>query len=376
MRKYLILPILAVLLASCDDAQVFEPQTASLNGVHADQPIVVMSRNLYLGADLDALLDPSANLPAALAAALNQVLYTDFAARAKELAQEIHDVQPHLVGLQEVTRYVIFDAGGNPIPFPGFPIDFLLVLQAELAALGDNYSLAWKQDHVSLVFPLDAILGFPSFVSYDDADAILARADVPTWNETGGHFPTQQELAVGGFAFENLRGWAQVDASINGTELRFATTHLEIQMFSDVQEAQASELVDILSDSPLPVVLVGDFNSAANHDAPEESQTGSYKAIRRAGYKDLWLREPHSVGGATCCQLADLSNTTSLLNQRLDIVFVRWGKAGFGGQSQVTLVGNETSDIFTHPFGYTLWPSDHAGIAAWMWPAPGRLASK
>jgi hypothetical protein len=40
------------------------------------------------------------------------------------------------------------------------------------------------------------------------------------------------------------------------------------------------------------------------------------------------------------------------------------------------LLGENAADLFTHPPGYTLWPSDYAGIAAWLWPAPGRVAMK
>lgn len=374
MRKYLLLPILATLLVSCERTPVLGPNHSSLSNVLSDPAVVVMSRNLYLGANIDILLDPTADLSEALAAALAQVQQTDFAARAKALAKEIHDVQPHLVGLQEVTTYTVTLADGTVVPFPPFPLDFLTVLQAELAALGDNYVVAHRNQNVLLPLPLGSIVPPPPdlFITYSDADAILARADVNIWNAGGGQFENQLVLSVAGFVFENLRGWVQVDAEVEGVPLRFATTHLEVQLFADVQEAQAGELIDILSDSPLPVVLVGDFNSAANHDAPEESRTGSYHMFRQAGYQDLWLREPHSVGGLTCCQAPDLSNTTSELNQRLDLVLVRWGKAGYGGQSQLEIVGEETSDIFTHPLGYTLWPSDHAGIAAWIWPAPGR----
>jgi hypothetical protein len=281
------------------------------------------------------------------------------------------------VGLQEVTSYVVTLEDGTIVPALGFPLDFLDVLLTELANLGDTYVLAQRTPNVSLTFPLGAV--DPSldglFVTYADAEAIIARDDVPTWNPDGGQFPTQQYLSVSGFVFENKRGWAQVDAEVNGMELRFASAHLEIQLFGDVQEAQARELAQLLEDSDLPVILVGDFNSAANHDAPAESRTASYHILRRAGYQDLWLRQPHSVGGLTCCQVADLSNTTSMLNQRLDIVFVRWARAGFGGRSQVELLGEADGDVFTHPLGYTLWPSDHAGVAAWIWPAPGRVTS-
>jgi hypothetical protein len=373
MRKLLVVPFLALLLASCNDTPLLQPDVNVRPSGYDAEPIVVMSRNLYLGADIDILLDPDANLPEAIEEALGQVLYTDFRARAVALAAEIHAAQPHLVGLQEVTTYAVVLPDGTPIDYLGFPLDFLVALQVELAALGDDYVVAQRTPNVQLFFPL----GDPStdpYIMYADAEAILARGDVPTANAVGGQFPTQQYLMVGGVVFENKRGYAMVDATVNGLDLRFASAHFEIQLFRDVQEQQAREMADILADSPLPVILVGDFNSAANHDAPTASKTDSYHILKNAGYKDMWLRDAHSVGGLTCCQLADLSNATSMLNQRLDIVFVRWGKAGFGGQSRVELFGEEDGDIFTHPLGYTLWPSDHAGIAAWLWPAPGRMA--
>ena len=375
-RSLLVVPVLVVSLASCDDGAVVQPDPTLGRGGFTDQPVVVMSRNLYLGADIDILLDPDANLPEAIEQALGQVLYTDFRARATALAQEIHDAQPHLVGLQEVTTYAVVLPDGTPIEYLGFPLDFLAVLQAELAALGDDYIVARRTPNVELFLPLGNPAADP-YIMYRDGDAILARDDVPTTNAAGGQFPTQQYLMVGGVVFENKRGYAMVDATVNGMDLRFASAHLEIQLFRDVQERQARELAGLLADSPLPVILVGDFNSAANHDAPAGSRTDSYHILRNAGYTDLWLREPHSVGGLTCCQAADLSNPTAELDQRLDVVFVRWGKAGFGGQSRVELFGEETGDILTHPaYGYTLWPSDHAGIAAWVWPAPGWVATQ
>jgi endonuclease/exonuclease/phosphatase family metal-dependent hydrolase len=376
MRRYLLLSALVLALASCNDATIVQPDAGLSKGIAATPPVVVMSRNLYLGADIDALLDPSADLGSVLAGALYQIQYTDFPTRAKGIAQEIHDAQPALVGLQEVTSYAVTLEDGTVVPVFGFPLDFLTTLQAELAALGDDYVVAHRNANVSLTFPLEAIdesyAGL--YVTYVDGDAIIARSDVDLSNDNGGHFPTQQILSVGGYTFDNERGYAYVDADVDGVAFRFATAHLEIQAFKAVQEQQARELAGILSASPLPVILVGDFNSAANHDAPAGSQTESYHILRNAGYSDLWLRQPQSVGGLTCCQLADLSNATSMLNQRLDIVFVRWNGAGFGGQSNMELVGNMPGDRVTTEAGYQLWPSDHAGVAAWLWPAPGQLA--
>jgi hypothetical protein len=46
------------------------------------------------------------------------------------------------------------------------------------------------------------------------------------------------------------------------------TTHMETQQAVPVQLAQANELIQLVNASPLPVILAGAFNSAANPSAP------------------------------------------------------------------------------------------------------------
>lgn len=268
-----------------------------------------------------------------------------------------------MVGLQEVTRYDIVTGAGVQ------QIDFLSILQLYLASMGAQYDVAQFQSNVALTFPV----GFGGIiaVTYVDGDAILVRNDVPWSDGVSDHFDAQATLAIGPVVFQNLRGWNAVTADVDGFTFRFVNTHLEIQPFRPYQEAQASELVDLLEGEPLPVVLAGDFNSAANHDAPEAQKTDTYRILRNAGFQDLWLREPHSVGGPTCCQAADLSNDTSQLHSRLDVVFARLGNAGFGGRSDVEIVGEDPGDRFATAAGHDLWPSDHAGLFATMWVAPG-----
>jgi endonuclease/exonuclease/phosphatase family metal-dependent hydrolase len=272
---------------------------------------------------------------------------------------EIAARQPEAVGLQEVTHYIFDTVAGVQ------NLDYIDVLQLYLTAMGAHYDVAVRQNNVTLVIPVGAA-GINS-VTYTDGDAILVRHDIPWSNAAHGHYPTQAELNVGGVTFDNLRGWNAVTLHVNGQDIRFVNTHMEIQAFRAVQEQQARELAAMLEDEPLPTVLVGDFNSAANPSAPAEAKTESYHTLRNAGFADLELRDAHSNDIVTCCHLADLSDVVPTFDQRLDLVLARWGKAGFGGQSDIEIViGQRFPD-----HDYFLWPSDHAAVFGKIWPAPG-----
>jgi hypothetical protein len=100
-----------------------------------------------------------------------------------------------------------------------------------------------------------------------------------------------------------------------------------------------------------------------------------YQQLIAAHYQDVWntnilkLRNPE---GFTCCQLADLTNTTSILNERIDLIVIR-NDLGFlpfsiVGPVFAVLVGDK-------PLGLAQpnWASDHAGVAATLFiPARGQ----
>ncbi len=365
MRRALLIPALAALVllpAACADLQ--QPTTPAAPRVAAGlgtSPTSVMTRNLYLGADIDALIAPGADPAVVIPAALAQLNHTDFVARAQYIAAEIAQRQPAAVGLQEVTHYIFDTAAGVQT------LDFLDVLQMYFAKMGANYDVAVRQANVTLFIPIGA-QGINS-VTYTDGDAILVRHDVAWKDAAAGHYPTQQQLTVAGFTFDNLRGWNAVTIGVNGQDYRFVNTHMEIQAFRPVQEQQARELVQLLAGEPLPIILVGDFNSAANPSAPAAAKTDTYRILRNAGFADLELRQAHSSSMVTCCHAADLSDAVPTFDQRLDLVLARWGNAGFGGQSAIEVVNGERFPVGS----YFLWPSDHAAVFAQLWPAPGRL---
>ena len=100
----------------------------------------VMTRNLYLGADLDPVVAAAgAGNPNALIAAVSDawatIVGTDFPARAEALADEIEQDKPTLIGLQEVSLYRIGKAN-DPTPAEEVKYDYLKILLGELNSRG------------------------------------------------------------------------------------------------------------------------------------------------------------------------------------------------------------------------------------------------
>ena len=110
--------VLALTLVMCP-AVLAEPVEGG--GPGAAEPVTVMTRNLYVGADIFRVVeaDPTLIL-ATIIEVYNTVVQTNFAERAEALADEVLEYQPHLIGLQEVSLIRrqspgdVFD--GNPIP--------------------------------------------------------------------------------------------------------------------------------------------------------------------------------------------------------------------------------------------------------------------
>ena len=71
----------------------------------AEEPyrITVMSRNLYLGADVGVALEKIPNFPAAAQFMWDQIKQTNFALRAPQLAREAVQDRPEIIGIQEAT---------------------------------------------------------------------------------------------------------------------------------------------------------------------------------------------------------------------------------------------------------------------------------
>lgn len=337
---------------------------AAQGGATINQRPSVMTRNLYLGADLTPALTAIGTCPfvtpalcqslvlSANASVFAQVQATDFPARAKALAKEIDDNDPYLVGMQEVT---LWRSGpiGDPASATTVEYDFLATLLTELNARGLHYAAVSQQQETDVEAPA----GAPYFKDFrlTMRDVILARTDLPRLlfsvsNPRSANYATKISVPspLGG-TLEFLRGWASIDVRILGMPaIRFVDTHLEA-LNDAVRQGQAQELVQSPAlTSNLAVVLAGDLNSDPAGAAP-----GAYNIITAAGLADTGNTQN------TCCHDANLLNPSAAFTERIDHVLIRPGI--FARILRTNVVGNDPANRAPSAAGL-LWPSDHGGL--------------
>lgn len=313
--------------------------------------------NVYLGASVQPLFraDPT-EWPAIVEAGFQQVLQTNFAERATAIAARIEAAHPDVIGLQEVAQWLVQSPGDqstiHPTPATETVADFLAILLSALEARG----LAYEPVVVHSNVDVELASANGDDVRFKDRDVILARTGVATVNPQSGGFRARVSFA----GITVVRGWASIDAVIDGDTVRFVTTHLEteeLERLFGLQQGQVNELLATWCDATLPLVVAGDFNSD-----PRDTTTAAYGALTSAGFVDAWSAAGTGTPGFTCCQSADLKNPTSALSQRVDQVFFR----GAARVTDAALLGADPSE--RTPSG--LWPSDHAGVFVALRPLP------
>jgi hypothetical protein len=371
MKRIVVLVLSLGIASACRDTGITDPRasfdrTLPSPGGHG---FTVMTRNIYLGSDINPLIAaPPPLVPFVAAETFANIRATDFPTRAEALADEIEATNPDLVGLQEAVLYRTQTPGdaafGGMTPATDVFQDFLAILLSALRNRGLDYEVAVVQENVDVEVPAYTGTGPDGRPTYTDVrltdrDAILARSDVQFSNPARAHFAVNQPILIGGRPVLLLRGWTSLVASLGGHTLRFFNTHLEVQMWPDVQLAQATELAAITRAEALPTVLVGDFNSDAN-----SFQTPSYGLLIAAGFRDAWRRANPQDPGFTCCHDPDLRNEQPTLDTRIDLMFIGGDfltpNGKLPGAVHAVVVGDESAD--RTPSG--LWPSDHAGVAA------------
>jgi hypothetical protein len=338
--------------------------------------ITVMTRNLYLGADLAPAIGAPA-IPQAIDGSgviWNEFQRTRFPERAVPLAREIKRSKADLVGLQEVALWRVqtpSDGGAAPIsPLPGatpateVEQDFLAILRRQLKRIGAKYRVVVVQKEFDAELPVDvdasdatgtgplAGLGADFDARLTMRDVILARkgTKLKLGRTRRGHFETRFEPNVGGLVIPVDRGWASVEGRLRGKRFRFVNTHLEAFGDPAIREAQAKELIADPLATRKQVVLVGDLNSGiARHNEPERPGDDlAFKALAGFGMKDN--------GAVQSCCYDDLFDPAAVFDHTVDHVLTKPGLR----TRRAVVTGNDRGERTASG----LWPSDHGGVVS------------
>ncbi len=325
MKSIIAVAVCMLAFGACQVATL--PQRADERASPTDRlfhrgSLTVMTRGLGTNLTLERVREAARAAQEADRAAevFADLCHEDLAARARRLADEIQYARPHLIGLQQVTEVRVQSPGdalfGGTRPAERLVQDLLALLLAELETRGLHYREVARVDNADVELSLLTRAG-GSFddVRLKDFDVILARTDVDVTGVRTGHFHARREVHRPGLEPLSLpRGWASVAARVDGRRYRFVSTHLEPSPDEEglrVQRAQAEELIRALRGEPLPVVLVGDFNTPANLGlvgAP------TYGELLLAGYVDVWA---HRLGHD------GLRRQGLALEERRELVLVR-----------------------------------------------------
>ena len=345
-------------------------------GAKRKPTITVMSRNLFLGADLAPAIQ-AASIPEAIDGAgtiWNELQSTRFPERAAPLAREIKRSKADLVGLQEVAlwrKQVPSDGGAPPIsPIPGaqpatdLEFDFLALLRAQLNRIGARYRVVVVQKEFAGELPADVdhndatgtgpLAGFGADfdASLTMRDVILVRrgSKVKLGRTRKGHFDTRYEPSIGGIVIPVDRGWVSVEAKLGGNRFRFVNTHLEAFGDPKIREAQAKELTRGPLRTRRQLILVGDLNSGiARHNEPERPGDDlAFRALVRFGMKDR--------GAIQSCCYDNLFDPSSVFDHTVDHVLTKPGLR----KVRAYVTGDDASERTASG----LWPSDHGGVVS------------
>jgi endonuclease/exonuclease/phosphatase family metal-dependent hydrolase len=334
-----VLTVLAVAAATTADAK------------RAPLTVRVMTRNIYLGANLDKIVQARSAQEAfkAVESGWADVQANNFPVRARAIAREIAATKPDFVGFQEVTLYRTQTPADSTVTrATTVALDYVRELRRALAAQKLRYRF------VGINFATDAELpaGDPPArdIRLTLGDALLVRVDrkLKVKRVARGLYGTTTAL-FGGFVTAK-RGWVFADVALAGRSFRVITTHLE--SFSETSQiAQGQELAQDAGLLPArPTILLGDLNSRA-----DGTGTPTYSNLLAAGFRDAWVQARPNDVGLTCCHGDDLRELGGAFYSRIDYVL---SKNGFRATA-AGIVGEEPSDRASG-----LWPSDHAGVWA------------
>lgn len=370
----------------------------------------VMTRNLYLGADLGPAIRASSfeQFAEANGEIMRSVDLNNFPERAKGLAAEILSKSPDLVGLQEVSLWRI-GTPGPPRVKPGnsedefktktVKYDYLDLLMKQLNKGKQRYRVVQVTTEFDFEGPADYDGNPANFSEVNGRltmrDVIIAKVgkDIQTRNVQGANYETIYTPRVGGALDVTVdRGWGSVEVKVrNSPWFKFVNTHFEafgddknkvVDCMTDpapgfesnpvsIRCSQAKELFEtVIEPGDLPVVLTGDINSddesVIDSACPSPANTAgtllgnngglcgdtfAYNSLKTNGMVNVSTDDPWS-----CCVSGDIltaeNGSPGDFEKHIDHILT-------DSPAKVGMLSSSVSGL-TPVNGY--WNSDHAGV--------------
>lgn len=263
----------------------------------ADTEITVVSRNLYLGADVGVALELIPDFSAAAQFMWSQVAATNFSKRAPILAAEIIASGADVVGLQEATRWFCKkNAWSKRVVIYDFTADFL----AATKAAGSEYVLASKDGDIALnigysipAIPFltmveDPATFQPLFGSdkaacgFEIGDALLVKKSLVPKVLQVGNSEYEASYTIVPTIMNIYRGYTWIDLDFNGSVVRVVSTHLESLWDENKiphSARQATQLVNDLAATTMPLIVMGDFNADPRDPRPKGQNPGGQPEV-------------------------------------------------------------------------------------------------
>jgi endonuclease/exonuclease/phosphatase family metal-dependent hydrolase len=274
--------------------------------------------------------------------------------RATLLAQKIALKAPDIVALQEATLWQA------DLPSGSVTYDQLALLLAALKRIGSPYEILAVNQVNDLTLPGSQLLALREV----ERDALLVRAGAapPAIHFSDVHtriYAASFSFITPVATFHVASGWISATVHTANRHFVLAATHLQSNMpgvpqATDVQVAQAQELLHDLRNTVVPVVICGDFNSDANGTPGVPDASPTAQLIQLAGYADSWnLVNAGDPGNTWPAYLEDqfpIAFPAWTPLERIDLLFSR-------GMEVVAAVQVMAPSGAEPPFA-----SDHAGL--------------
>lgn len=283
LRKFAVVSVLSLAMAA-------GWATAAKPDPHPT--VTIMTQNMDDGTDQTYIIAaltgaiPGFTVPDAVDLTFAELQASNFEGRVGLMAAQIAEKRPEIVAIQEVA---LWRTGPDPNTATTVLIDQLGLLVSALKAGSVPYDVVAVNRLSDLALPGNEI----GALRFTDRNAVLVRSDLrPTQLHLSNVHARTFDAALPFSGLNVTAGWISADVRMGNKRFRFVTTHLEsaipgVPEATDVQVAQAQELIHELRNLTIPVVICGDFNSDANGGSFVDA-TPTAGLIQEAGYAETW----------------------------------------------------------------------------------------